>query len=58
MPEHRVYLDKYEVTQKQWENVISSNPSYFKGPKLPVESVSWNDCQSFLAKLQEKVSGQ
>ena len=63
-PAHKVtitksfYLGKYEVTQEQWEKVMGSNPSIFKWPKLPVERVSWNDCQSFLAKLQEKGSGQ
>ena len=59
-PVHKVtltkpfYLGKFEVTQEQWQSVMGSNPSNFKGPKLPVEQVSWNDCQSFLAKLQEK----
>jgi formylglycine-generating enzyme required for sulfatase activity len=63
-PAHKVtitkpfYLGKYEVTQEQWEKVMGSNPCHFKGPKLPVEQVSWNDCQSFLAKLQEKSPGQ
>ena len=63
-PAHKVtltkpfYLGKFEVTQEQWEKVMGSNPSNFKGPKLPVEQVSWNDCQSFLAKLQEKSNGQ
>jgi formylglycine-generating enzyme required for sulfatase activity len=52
------YLGKYEVTQEQWEKVMGNNPSQFKGAKNPVERVSWNDCQSFVAKLQEKVSGQ
>ena len=52
------YLGKYEVTQEQWEKVMGSNPSRFKGAKNPVEQVSWTDCQSFVAKLQEKVPGQ
>ena len=51
------YLGKYEVTQEQWEKVIGSNPSNFKGAKNPVETVSWDDCQSFLAKLKEKAPG-
>jgi len=51
------YLGKYEVTQEQWEKVMGSNPSKFKGAKHPVETVSWDDCQSFLAKLKEKAPG-
>ena len=51
------YLGKYEVTQEQWEKVMGSNPSKFKGAKNPVETVSWDDCQSFLAKLKEKAPG-
>ena len=59
-PVHKVtitkpfYLGKYEVTQEQWQAVMGSNPSDFKGPKNPVEQVSWDDCQAFLAKLNEK----
>lgn len=45
------YIGKYEVTQKLWKAVMRSNPSYFKGDDLPVESVSWNDCQAFISKL-------
>lgn len=45
------YVGKYEVTQAQWEAVMGSNPSYFKGDNLPVESVSWNDAQEFILKL-------
>jgi len=52
------YLGKYEVTQEQWEKLMGSNPSTFKGAKNPVENVSWTDCQTFLAKLKEKVPGQ
>ncbi len=63
-PVHKVtltkpfYLGKFEVTQDQWQAVMGSNPSQIKGPKLPVENLSWNDCQSFLTKLQEKLPGQ
>ena len=45
------YMGKYEVTQALWEVVMGSNPSNFKGDNLPVEEVSWNDCQEFISKL-------
>jgi formylglycine-generating enzyme required for sulfatase activity len=45
----------YIVTQEQWQEVMGNNPSHFKGEKnLPVEKVSWNDCQEFITKLREK----
>jgi formylglycine-generating enzyme required for sulfatase activity len=47
------WLAKTEVTQAQWEAVMGSNPSSFKGPNLPVESVSWGDVQSYIAKLNK-----
>ncbi|NTW63339.1 MAG: formylglycine-generating enzyme family protein [Chlorobiaceae bacterium] len=48
------YMSKYEVTQAEWESVMSSNPSYFKGKNLPVENVSWYDCQAFIQALNRK----
>ena len=56
-PVHRVtltnnyYVGKYEVTQALWQAVMGSNPSIFKGDDLPVEEVSWKDCQKFITKL-------
>ncbi|MGM9694083.1 MAG: bifunctional serine/threonine-protein kinase/formylglycine-generating enzyme family protein, partial [Alloprevotella sp.] len=55
-PTHQVTLSSYyigetEVTQALWNAVMGSNPSYFKGDNLPVEQVSWNDCQTFISKL-------
>jgi formylglycine-generating enzyme required for sulfatase activity len=56
-PQHRVtisdgfYMGRYEVTQAQWQAVMGTNPSYFKGDNLPVEQVSWNDAQEFIRKL-------
>ena len=47
------YIGKFEVTQELWEAVMGSNPSRFKGSKNPVEQVSWNDCQSFIRKLNQ-----
>lgn len=45
------YICKYEVTQALWRDIMGSNPSYFKGDNLPVEQVSWNDCQTFINRL-------
>ena len=58
--QHQVTLTKdfemmaTQVTQKMWAEVMGTNPSYFKGENLPVESVSWNDCQKFIERLNEK----
>ena len=56
MPTHNVtlssyYICKYEVTQALWRAVMGSNPSNFKGNNLPVENVSWYDCQTFIKRL-------
>lgn len=55
-PAHRVevssfYMAKYPVTQRLYEAVIGKNPSDFKGPMRPVETVSWEDAQVFIKKL-------
>jgi formylglycine-generating enzyme required for sulfatase activity len=61
-PVHKVkinkpfYLGTYPVTQHEWKAVMGDNPSthYNKGDDLPVESVSWNDVQEFISKLNAK----
>ena len=62
-PQHRVnikpfYLQTTEVTQAQWKAVMEDNPSYFKGDNLPLETVSWNDCQEFIRKLNQRDPGK
>ena len=52
IPGQNYSMGKYEVTQAQWEAVMGTNPSIFKGAAdRPVDNVSWNDCQDFLKKL-------
>lgn len=51
IPGRNYRMGRTEVTQAQWEAVMGSNPSDFKGPDRPVENVSWNDCQAFIEKL-------
>ncbi len=56
-PQHAVritkpfYLGVTEVTQEQYERVMGTNPSRFKGPQLPVENVSWEDAVEYCRKL-------
>ncbi len=58
-PVHSVTLSDYyigetEVTQWMWEAVMGSNPSKRKGHMLPMDNVSWNDCQEFIRRLNSK----
>ena len=51
------YIGKYEVTQALWKAVMGNNPSNFKGDNLPVEQVSWDNCQEFISKLN-RITGK
>ncbi|MFO7563889.1 MAG: formylglycine-generating enzyme family protein [Enhygromyxa sp.] len=44
-------------TQALWQAVMGQNPSRFRSPRRPVEQVSWDDVQTFLAKLNRRVHG-
>ncbi len=49
-----VFLAETECTQGQWEAVMGSNPSNFKGRDRPVEQVSWEEAVEFCRKLTAK----
>jgi formylglycine-generating enzyme required for sulfatase activity len=48
------YIAKYEVTQREYQNVMGNNPSYFKGQNLPVENVSWFDAIEYCNALSKR----
>ncbi len=52
------YFGVYEVTQEQWKAVMGSNPASRKGKNIPVNNVSWNDCQIFIEKINEMGLGK
>ncbi|MAS94271.1 MAG: hypothetical protein CMO55_13825, partial [Verrucomicrobiales bacterium] len=50
------WMAKTECTQAQWTSAMGSNPSEFEGDMLPVETVSWDDAQEWLKKMNEQHS--
>ena len=52
------YMGKFEVTQEQWELLMGTNPSEFKGKKIPVTNITWDDCQDFITKLNKKTKNK
>ena len=62
-PAHRVRIErpfrlqKYEVTQDQWRDVMGDNPSEHEGGDLPVQNVSWNNIERYLEKLNNRGDG-
>ncbi|NLV44833.1 MAG: SUMF1/EgtB/PvdO family nonheme iron enzyme [Candidatus Hydrogenedentes bacterium] len=50
------WIGRYEVLQKQWMQVMGANPSKFQGDvNLPVDNVSWKDCQEFINRLNKRI---
>ena len=47
-------MGRFEVTQKQWRELMGTSPSKFKGDDLPVEQISREDAQKFIEKLSVK----
>ncbi len=60
--QHRVKLTQgfwlgiHQVTQAQWQAVLGSDPSHFKGGNHPVETVSWEECQQFIDNLGSRTA--
>src|SRR5262249_41055518 len=52
------YMGKYEVTQAQYEQVMGENPSFSRGPDLPVEHITWQQAVAFCKKLSEREAEQ
>ena len=53
IPGAKFKIGKTEVTQAQWYGIMGKNPSKNEGWKLPVENVSWKECQEFIEKLNK-----
>ncbi|MFN7522386.1 MAG: SUMF1/EgtB/PvdO family nonheme iron enzyme [Aphanizomenon sp.] len=58
-PQHQVtvpsfFMGKYSVTQAQYQPIMGTNPSFFKGSNRPVERVIWNDAVAFCEKLSQR----
>lgn len=60
-PQHQVtiskpfYMGRYQVTQSQWQEMMRTDPSVFKGYSSPVENISWRDCQGFFRRLSAQI---
>lgn len=54
---HSFWISATEVTQKQWKSVMAANPSYWQGDSLPVHSITWDDCKTFIAALNQAYPG-
>jgi uncharacterized protein (TIGR02996 family) len=53
-----LWIGATPLTQAQWSAVMGGNPSHFRRDDLPVESVTWEECLAFCARLGEKVGGR
>ncbi len=59
-PRHKVhidefFMDQFEVSQEDFEKVMKYNPSYFKGEKLPIESITWSEANSFCQRVGKRL---
>jgi serine/threonine protein kinase len=49
------WISETTITQEQWEALTNQKPSYFKGKKLPVENITWYECQDFIIRLNNEL---
>lgn len=49
------FVDRYEVTQEQFQKVMDDNPSFFKGSNLPVEKVTWDQADAYCRKVGKRL---
>jgi formylglycine-generating enzyme required for sulfatase activity len=49
------FMDRYEVTQKRYQQVIGENPSFFKGGNRPVEKVTWEQANAYCRKVSKRL---
>ena len=54
---HGFWLFDTPCTQGIWEAVMGENPSHFPGANRPVERVRWDDCQTFISRLNDQIPG-
>lgn len=54
IPKKEYKIGKFEVTQAQWSAIMGNNPCERKGDMLPIENITWNECQRFLKKLNSR----
>jgi formylglycine-generating enzyme required for sulfatase activity/serine/threonine protein kinase len=52
------WMGETAVTQEAYQRVMGTNPSNFKGPKLPVERINWNEAQAYCHAVAERLPSE